>query len=200
MPISLHFMEHLTIREVADAMALPEKTVRSQIARGIEQVRQALTTSGFAIAVPAIPALLASAELPSAPAALAGAIKLTIAHSAAKGAAASTSAAVSGTKGAAALTAKIAVPAFLAASMLAAVLHFAGGNKSAPTVGAAAPAAPLPIPAPTPVTQADAPPVENKNLTAILAQKVDVNYWRDYPSEVLTNLKCQTGLLYALYW
>ena len=78
-PVWLHYMEGFSFEEVACALSLPDKTVYKQISRGLEQVRQSLAAAGFTASAAALPGLLASAPLASAPAALTEAFKTLIA-------------------------------------------------------------------------------------------------------------------------
>jgi RNA polymerase sigma-70 factor, ECF subfamily len=47
LPVWLHYCEGLSSPEVADALSLSENTVRSQLSRGVEELRSALATSGW---------------------------------------------------------------------------------------------------------------------------------------------------------
>jgi RNA polymerase sigma-70 factor (ECF subfamily) len=69
LPVWLHYCEGLSSPEVADALSLSENTVRSQLSRGVEELRLALSTSSLAIV-----AALASAAVESAPASLTASI------------------------------------------------------------------------------------------------------------------------------
>ena len=195
MPVSLHYMESLTVREVATALALSEKTVRSQIARGLEQLRESLAASGFAVVATSVPAVLAAAKLPAAPAALYSAIKVTIAESVGKGMAAigGSKAAAVASKGAAGLALKSigGVGALIGVFLM--VLLFTGSWRFSDVPSAR----PVMGPATDPVTKADAPSSGISDLSSLLEQKIDVNFWHDYPREVLAQLKCRTGLPYA---
>ncbi|MCW8133617.1 MAG: RNA polymerase sigma factor, partial [Planctomycetota bacterium] len=68
LPVFLHLVEGFTHGEVAGSLSLPEKTVRTQIGRGLDALRRALTASGVTAA--ALPPLLASLPQEAAPAAL----------------------------------------------------------------------------------------------------------------------------------
>ena len=45
LPVWLHYCEGLSSPEVADALSLSENTVRSQLSRGVEELRSAMATS-----------------------------------------------------------------------------------------------------------------------------------------------------------
>lgn len=68
-PVWLHYCEGLSSGEVAQALSLSENTVRSQLSRGVEQLREAL-----AVGTPALLAALAGAAVESAPATLTASI------------------------------------------------------------------------------------------------------------------------------
>jgi RNA polymerase sigma factor (sigma-70 family) len=70
LPVWLHYCEGLSSPEVADALSLSENTVRSQLSRGVEELRGALATSGLAISAVSIVGTLATAATESAPATL----------------------------------------------------------------------------------------------------------------------------------
>jgi RNA polymerase sigma-70 factor (ECF subfamily) len=70
LPVWLHYCEGLSSPEVADALSLSENTVRSQLSRGVEELRLALTGSGLAVTGGAVVGALASAAVESAPASL----------------------------------------------------------------------------------------------------------------------------------
>lgn len=74
LPLWLHYGEGLTSIEVADTLGLSENTVRSQLSRGLEQLRAALAPHGAAVSAAALVASLAAAEAapPSLAASLAG--------------------------------------------------------------------------------------------------------------------------------
>ena len=79
LPVWLHYMEGFSFEEVAYALSIKEKTVRSQISRGLEHVRQSLAATGFPASDVAISQLLASVPLMPAPAALTTSFKALIA-------------------------------------------------------------------------------------------------------------------------
>lgn len=70
LPVWLHYCEGLSSPEVADALSLSENTVRSQLSRGVEELRSALATSGMALTPVALVGTLATAAVESAPATL----------------------------------------------------------------------------------------------------------------------------------
>jgi RNA polymerase sigma-70 factor, ECF subfamily len=70
LPVWLHYCEGLSSPEVADALSLSENTVRSQLSRGVEELRTALVTSGMAVTSVALVGTLATAATESAPATL----------------------------------------------------------------------------------------------------------------------------------
>jgi RNA polymerase sigma-70 factor (ECF subfamily) len=70
LPVWLHYCEGLSSPEVADALSLSENTVRSQLSRGVEELRSALATSGLALTSAALVGALAATATESAPATL----------------------------------------------------------------------------------------------------------------------------------
>jgi hypothetical protein len=70
LPVWLHYCEGLSSPEVADALSLSENTVRSQLSRGVEELRSALATSGLSITSAALTGALAATATESAPATL----------------------------------------------------------------------------------------------------------------------------------
>ena len=70
LPVWLHYCEGLSSPEVADALSLSENTVRSQLSRGVEELRLVLSTSGLSVTAVAVVGALASAAVESAPASL----------------------------------------------------------------------------------------------------------------------------------
>jgi RNA polymerase sigma factor (sigma-70 family) len=121
-PVMLHFLEGFAVEEVACALSLPETTVRSQVRRGLEQVRESLAAAGFTASAAALPAVLALSALPAAPAALTASLK-TLAASGALKVAAETATAARGmaAKGIAASTIKLLIVAVLVAAGAGAV-------------------------------------------------------------------------------
>ena len=67
LPVWLHYCEGLSSPEVADALSLSENTVRSQLSRGVEELRSALATSGMALTPVALVGTLAVVAVESAP-------------------------------------------------------------------------------------------------------------------------------------
>ena len=186
LPVSLHYLEGMSVKEVASALALPEDTVSKQARRGIEQLRQSLAAAGFSAVL--IPELLASSALTSAPATLTASFKTMIASAAAKGAA----------TGAASETAKVAgiatsiKIAITAAMLLVVVTAFNSGNggrdKELKEDAEAPPAGSALTPMPAAAQSID------KSLGDILDTKIDALYRRDYLSEVLDDLDKRVGL------
>ncbi len=70
LPVWLHYCEGLSSPEVADALSLSENTVRSQLSRGVEELRLTLSSSGLSVTAVAVVGALASAAVESAPASL----------------------------------------------------------------------------------------------------------------------------------
>src|SRR5579862_2916441 len=70
LPVWLHYCEGLSSPEVADALSLSENTVRSQLSRGVEELRLSLSVSGLAVTGVSVVGALASAAVESAPASL----------------------------------------------------------------------------------------------------------------------------------
>lgn len=68
LPVWLHYCEGMSSPEVADALSLSENTVRSQLTRGVEELRVALGN----VSAVAVVGALASAAVESAPASVAG--------------------------------------------------------------------------------------------------------------------------------
>jgi RNA polymerase sigma-70 factor (ECF subfamily) len=145
MPVWLHFLEGLSFKDVASALALPEETVSRQASRGIEHVRQSLAAAGFTASAVAIPGLLASAHLAPAPVALTESFKLLIATKAlgaGTGAAAISAAPAKGLAGL--LGVKVAAGLVLAATAaFVTVKHHGGDLPTNPKEEV--------VPAPTPV-------------------------------------------------
>jgi RNA polymerase sigma factor (sigma-70 family) len=76
-PVWLHYCEGLSSGEVAQALSLSENTVRSQLSRGVEQLREAL-----AVSMPVLLAALAGAAVESAPASLTSSLATLAANAA----------------------------------------------------------------------------------------------------------------------
>lgn len=66
-PITLQIMDGLTIKEVAEVLEKSEKTVRSQIARGLEKLKVSLQNVGVTASVVSIGEVLKEIQLPVAP-------------------------------------------------------------------------------------------------------------------------------------
>ena len=130
LPVWMHYLEGLSHKEVAAALAIPEATVRSQASRGIEQLRQILAGHDATLAKltsASLAVALVSAPLPAAPATLTAALHTLAASAAAgAGAAAVSAKATAATKGAAAvkvgLTAKVLVAVTVTALAAGAVV------------------------------------------------------------------------------
>lgn len=190
-PVALHCVEGFSIAEISAALVIPEKTIRSQISRGLEQLRDVLGAAGFTtLAVAALPAVLAQAPLESAPHSLLAAVK---------------------TKTGIALLAK---PALVAKPLLAAktVLLAAGGaallavaavvyhsrdvvhplTLTPGSTGADAP----PSSATLAVAEAEPEPtgIPDASLAAILKQKIRVDYRRDFLNEIAYDLEQRVKL------
>ncbi|HEX7898860.1 MAG TPA: sigma-70 family RNA polymerase sigma factor [Planctomycetota bacterium] len=69
-PVWLHYCEGLSSGEVADSLGVSENTVRSQLSRGVDQLRGALADAGLSVGASAVTAALGAAALESAPASL----------------------------------------------------------------------------------------------------------------------------------
>lgn len=67
LPITLQIMDGLTVKEVSDALEIPEKTIRSQIARGLEKLRASLQSVGVTASVISVGDLLREIQQPIAP-------------------------------------------------------------------------------------------------------------------------------------
>ena len=116
-PVWLHYCEGLSSGEVADSLGVSENTVRSQLSRGVDQLRGALVTRGLSVASGAIVAALGGAALESAPASLTASLS-TLASGAAP----------------AGLAAKIAAATACLSAVLAtsAALWWGGGDPNEP--------------------------------------------------------------------
>ena len=68
--IVLHYEQGLSSSEAAAVLALPEGTIKTHIARGLEELRRLMTRSGYTCAVPAMVATLQQPPAISAPASL----------------------------------------------------------------------------------------------------------------------------------
>lgn len=69
-PITLQIMEGLSIKEVSEALEIPEKTIRSQIARGLEKLKISLQNVGITASVMMIGDSLKQVPMPMAPASI----------------------------------------------------------------------------------------------------------------------------------
>lgn len=69
-PITLQIMEGLSIKEVSQALEIPEKTIRSQIARGLDKLRVSLQNVGFTASIISIGDMLKEIQQPLAPEAI----------------------------------------------------------------------------------------------------------------------------------
>jgi RNA polymerase sigma-70 factor (ECF subfamily) len=67
-PIWLILYEGFSYPEAATVLALPEKTVRTQVARGLERLRELMGTFGSILSVSLIVGLIAESKLEAAPA------------------------------------------------------------------------------------------------------------------------------------
>lgn len=65
-PVSLHYYDGLTSGEIASVLRIPENTIRSQLKRGIEQLREALLGAGATLSVVELAKLAASSPLENA--------------------------------------------------------------------------------------------------------------------------------------
>ena len=66
-PITLQIMDGLTIKEVSDALEIPEKTIRSQIARGLEKLKASLQSVGVTASVVSVGDMLREIQHPMTP-------------------------------------------------------------------------------------------------------------------------------------
>ena len=69
-PIILQIMEGLSIKEVSEALEIPEKTIRSQIARGLEKLKVSLQSVGVTASIISIGEMVGEIHKPLAPAAI----------------------------------------------------------------------------------------------------------------------------------
>ncbi|PCJ61356.1 MAG: hypothetical protein COA79_07170 [Planctomycetota bacterium] len=69
-PIYMKIVEGLSTREVSNILAKPEKTIRTQISRGLEKIKASLKTSGVTLSVLMISNFLNNLSLEAAPASL----------------------------------------------------------------------------------------------------------------------------------
>jgi RNA polymerase sigma-70 factor (ECF subfamily) len=69
-PITLQIMEGLSIKEVSQVLEIPEKTIRSQIARGLDKLKISLQSVGFTASIVSISDMLKEIQQPLAPEAI----------------------------------------------------------------------------------------------------------------------------------
>lgn len=74
LPVWLHYYEGMPFEEVADVVAAPEGTVRSQASRGIEMLRQHLARAGVSVSAVALLDALPSMPAEAAPSSLLGSV------------------------------------------------------------------------------------------------------------------------------
>lgn len=172
LPIYLRYMEGMSTKEVAATLSLTEKTVYSQIERGIEQLQRSMSVAGFATSAMALPAALGAIVLEGPPAGL----TQTVANLVAQAPALSTAASSAPHVAKAALTKTglaIAIPgiAIIAAGGIALLLKFSGTPNPAPVpvTTFAQPAMPLPIRLSTLNVAADGIAVQNRFAYCISA-------------------------------
>ena len=70
LPVNLHYLEGFSTEDVAKVLQRPVKTVRSQLSRGLQRLRQHMTVRGLALPLSAFPGALAALSHDSAPATL----------------------------------------------------------------------------------------------------------------------------------
>jgi RNA polymerase sigma factor (sigma-70 family) len=74
LPLWLHYLEGFVFKDVATVLAVPEKTVRSQIRRALLRLRRAPAVAPYSLGVLGIAALLSSVPVHAAPIALKAAL------------------------------------------------------------------------------------------------------------------------------
>jgi RNA polymerase sigma-70 factor (ECF subfamily) len=74
LPIWMHHGEGMSFDEIAEVLSLPEGTLRSQVSRGLEMLRENLGRAGVSVQAAALVGILPSLSAESAPAGLAGGI------------------------------------------------------------------------------------------------------------------------------
>lgn len=67
-PIHLKVLENLSIKEIAEILSLPDKTIHTQITRGLEKLRRSLSAAGVKISTIILTGALTSIKLKAAPA------------------------------------------------------------------------------------------------------------------------------------
>lgn len=67
LPITLQIMDGLTVKEVSDTLNIPEKTIRSQIARGLEKLKASLQSVGVTASVISVGDMLKEIQQPVVP-------------------------------------------------------------------------------------------------------------------------------------
>lgn len=101
LPVWMHYFEGMTFREIAEALGTQEGTVKSQASRGLDELRGAMGSAGYSLAVPALLGLIQSATLPSAPATLFAGLSNLAAGAASAGTGAAMGSTAAGAKAAA---------------------------------------------------------------------------------------------------
>lgn len=66
-PIILQIMEGLTIREVSEVLKVPEKTIRSQIDRGLDKLKKSLQTVGITASIVSLGEMIQTIHKPQVP-------------------------------------------------------------------------------------------------------------------------------------
>lgn len=67
LPITLQIMDGLTVKEVSDTLNIPEKTIRSQIARGLEKLKASLQSVGVTASIVSLGDMLKDIQQPLVP-------------------------------------------------------------------------------------------------------------------------------------
>lgn len=70
LPVWLYYLEEMTFREVGNVLSLPETTTRERVEQGIEQMKKALATAGYAVSPAALAGAFGSLQVEAVPAAL----------------------------------------------------------------------------------------------------------------------------------
>jgi RNA polymerase sigma factor (sigma-70 family) len=181
-PILLHYYEGLTSAEVAATLKIPENTIRSQLLRGVEQLRQSLGASHASVSAAVITTALASMPADTAPSSLTLALSRI-----AGGQALAVPAAAKAGLATKVLGVKLAAALVFASA--AALIAWQSSNGARQRKAADTPVEIRDDTAPAPATKA-----LDTNLTRILATKLDVAYRRDFLNEVLIDLNRRAGL------